>query len=54
MFVKKLKPGVYDVFNGTGWNNWTRVVRTKDGLKHSAGNELRPHQINQLKARLIK
>lgn len=54
MFIKRLKPNVYDVFVGNGWNNWTRVVRVKDGVKPVAGVTLYPNQLEQVKARLIK
>lgn len=55
MFIKRLKPNVYDVFDGNGWNNWTRVQRTKDGnVIVLTGRELHRTTFNKVKARLTK
>lgn len=55
MFIKRLKPNVYDVFNGNGWNNWTRVQRTKEGeVVQVAGVALHPNVLNRVKQRLVK
>jgi hypothetical protein len=50
-----LKPNVYDVFMGKGWDQWARVVRHKGGLEQVGGNaQLNPGAFRQLKARLFK
>jgi hypothetical protein len=55
MFIKRLKPNVYDVFDGNGWDNWTRVQRTKDGeIRVLEGRELHRNTLNKVKARLVK
>lgn len=40
MFIKKLKPHVYDVFLGKGFDNWSRVRKGHWGVSVVAGNRL--------------
>lgn len=54
MFIKRLKPGVYDVFTDNGWNNWTRVKRVDDKLHWVAGNYLPRALLNKAKERIIR
>lgn len=54
MFIKRLAPNVYDVFNGNGWDNWTRVRRFKDGVKLIAGKPLNRSALNQVTERLCR
>jgi hypothetical protein len=55
MFIKKLKPNVYDVFLGNGWNKWARVARTQGEVQQVAGNyTLDQRTISHVKGRIIK
>jgi hypothetical protein len=54
MFIKRLKPGVYDVFVGDRWDNWTRVQRVGDKLMYVAGNYLNRALLTQLRERIFK
>lgn len=55
MFIKKLSPGVYDVFIGNGWDNWTRVRRGgADGLSVIAGKDLNRAVLNKVKGRIFR
>jgi hypothetical protein len=54
MFIKKLSPGVYDVFIGNGWDNWTRIRRRHWGVQIVAGNRLPRETIHQLTEKLVK
>lgn len=40
MFIKKMKPNVFDVFLGKGWDNWSRVRKGHWGVSVVAGNRL--------------
>jgi hypothetical protein len=40
MFIKKLKPGVFDVFLENGWSKWTRVRRVNDSIRYVSGEYL--------------
>ncbi len=40
MYIRKLQPNIFDVFIGTGWNNWSRVRTSKSGPFVVAGNKL--------------
>lgn len=54
MFVKRLDKVHFDVFIGTGWNNWTRVRRNHWGVSVVAGNKLPRDVIHTLNERLIR
>lgn len=55
MFIKRLKPNVYDVFIGNGWDNWTRIRRNgPDSLQFVAGRELHRNALNEVKKRIIR
>ena len=54
MFIKRLKPNVYDVFVGSGWNNWTRVTRTQSGVQVVSGNMLDQKTLNHVKTRITR
>lgn len=55
MFIKRLKPNIYDVFVGNGWNQWARFQRRSGGLHQVGGNhQLDRPAFNHLKARLLK
>lgn len=53
MFIKRLTKIYYDVFMGTGWNNWTRVRRNHWGMTYIAGAHLPRETIKQLNERLV-
>jgi len=40
MLIKKLKPNVFDVFLGKGFDNWSRVRRGHWGVSVVQGNRL--------------
>lgn len=44
MLIKRLSKGIFDVFLGNGFNNWTRVKATHFGVAWMAGNKV-PHSI---------
>lgn len=52
MFIKKLRKDVYDVFLGDGWNNWSRVQRTKQGIGVIAGLPLDQRVLNIVQGRV--
>lgn len=55
MFIKRLKPNVYDVFVGNGWNQWARVERRGTELQQVGGSfKLNSASFNQLKSRIIR
>lgn len=54
MFIKKLKPNIYDVFVGNGWGDWTRVRRNHWGVSVIDGKRLSRETLNKLNERLVK
>lgn len=55
MFIKRLKPNVYDVFVGKGWNLWARVTRRAGDVQQVGGSlQLDRRSINQVRARITK
>jgi hypothetical protein len=54
MFIKRLKPNVYDVFVDNGWNSWTRVRRVGAHLQYVAGAYLNRAALNVAKERIIR
>lgn len=55
MFIKRLKPNVFDVFFGNGWNQWARVTRRAGQLQQVDGSfNLDRRAFNALKGRLVK
>jgi hypothetical protein len=55
MFIKRLKPNVYDVFVGNGWIQWARVAREKDGeIRQIAGTRLDQRAINYVKGKITR
>lgn len=56
MFIKRLKPNVYDVFVDNGWSQWARVVRERDGrVMQVAGSfTLNERGLSTVKARITK
>jgi hypothetical protein len=44
MLIKYLKPNVFDVFLGKGFNQWSRVRRNHYGFAVIAGSKL-PHSL---------
>jgi hypothetical protein len=49
MFIKKLKPGVFDVFMGDRWDNWTRVRRVNGTIRYVSGNYLNRETFAQVR-----
>lgn len=47
MLIRKLSPGIYDVFGDVGFDSWTRVRRYHWGMKQVAGVFL-PRPVLQL------
>lgn len=55
MFIKRLKPNVYDVFVGRGWNQWARVTRRGHDIQQVGGSwELDRRSLSVVKERIIK
>lgn len=54
MELKKVDKNLFDVFLGTGWNNWSRVKVNKDDIEVIAGLPLSKGVYNSLKERLCK
>lgn len=52
MFVKKLKPHVYDVFVGKGWDNWSRVRKGHWGVSVVQGNRLPKNALREVATHL--
>lgn len=52
MFVKKLKPHVYDVFVGKGWDNWSRVRKGHWGVSVVGGPRLPKATLREVAAHL--
>lgn len=52
MFVKKLKPHVYDVFVGKGWDNWSRVRKGHWGVSVVGGHRLPKATLREVAAHL--
>lgn len=54
IFIKRIRPNVYDVFTDKGWNNWTRVRRSGDRIVVLDGIYLNRSDLNHVKERLIR
>lgn len=55
MFIKRLKPNVYDVFVGNGWAGWARVLRARDGIRQIAGKfRLNQEVLDYVKGRVSR
>ena len=55
MFIKRLKPNVYDVFVNNGWDNWARVVRKANNVFQIAGEyRLDRRTLHQVRERIVK
>lgn len=48
MHIRRLHAHIFDVFLGTGFNNWTRVKRTHYGVAIVGGNRLQRSTIRDL------
>lgn len=54
MFIKRLAPNIYDVFIGSGWDNWTRVRRERGSVVVIAGRGLNQFGLNKVKEKICR
>jgi hypothetical protein len=53
LVIKHVRPNVFDVFVGNGWN-WSRITRRNGDLQIIGGNQLNNDILNKVKARICK
>lgn len=54
IIIKRLCPGVFDVFTEKGWNCWTRLRRVGTSLRYVDGQYLNRATLNEVKERIIR
>ena len=54
MELKKVDKNLFDLFQGNGWLNWSRIKVNKDGVEVVAGLPISKNTNNILKERLCK
>lgn len=54
IIIKRLRPGVFDVFTDHGWNTWTRLRRVGDQLRFMDGHFLNRATLTKVKERIIR
>lgn len=54
MQIRKLDRNTFDVFTGTGFDNWTRVRKFHWGVKPIAGGRIDRDTLNAIEAAVIQ
>lgn len=52
MIIKHVKKHTFDVFIGTGWDNWSRFEMRGTYLKKISGDNLSPNNMSILKEKV--